>query len=303
MAAEPTRAENDAADRALAQWLAKAPKEATLEPALEIVDPHHHLWIDALHGGPRRYLIDEIMADMNSGHNVVGTVFVDCFSMYTEGVTDGSHTVGETTFAQGMFAMSDSGAWGKTRVCQGIISRVDLSLGAQKVEQYLRAHMAAGRNFRGIRSFDFAPWPATEAEKEPLADAVFVEGLEVVNKLGLVLEVYAGHSLDTGFAHIAQLADKFPELTIVLNHCGAMAGPALLSTPALVDQWKAGITAVAAAGNQNIVCKLGGIQMVMNGFGTHPSFCSRVRPSGCVLKAHARARGCVCVFVGGWVDG
>ena len=99
------------------------------------------------------------------------------------------------------------------------------------------------------------------------------------------------------------LGYKFPELTIVLNHCGAMAGPALLSTPALVDQWKAGITAVAAAGNQNIVCKLGGIQMAMNGFGTHPSFCSRVRPSGCVLKAHARARGCVCVFVGGWVDG
>jgi hypothetical protein len=40
-------------------------------------------------GGPRRYLIDEIAADMNSGHNVAATVFVDCFSMYTEGVTVG----------------------------------------------------------------------------------------------------------------------------------------------------------------------------------------------------------------------
>eukprot|EP01043_Picozoa_sp_COSAG02_P094401 COSAG02_NODE_30841_length_544_cov_1.008989_1_plen_85_part_10 len=79
-----------------------------------------------LHGGPRRYLIDEIMEDMNSGHNVTATVFVDCFSMYTEGVMDGSQTVGETSFAQGVYDMANSGAWGSTRLCQGIISRVDL---------------------------------------------------------------------------------------------------------------------------------------------------------------------------------
>ena len=44
----PTRAENDAADVALAEWQALGPKEATIEPDLEIVDPHHHLWIDAV---------------------------------------------------------------------------------------------------------------------------------------------------------------------------------------------------------------------------------------------------------------
>ena len=48
----PTRAENDAADSEFRSWLAGAPDEPTLEPGLEIVDPHHHLWIDALHGGP-----------------------------------------------------------------------------------------------------------------------------------------------------------------------------------------------------------------------------------------------------------
>ncbi len=235
-----------------------------------------------LHGGPRRYLIDEIMEDMSSGHNVVATVYVDCFSMYTEGVTDGSQTVGETTFAQGVYAMADSGAWGSTRLCQGIISRVDLSLGAEKVEQYLRAHMAAGANFRGIRSFDFAPWPATEEDKDPLSDPVFVEGLEVVNKLGLVLEVYCGEELDKGYTRIAELANRFPNLTIVLNHCGSPVGPALLSTPALMEKWKAGIAAVAAAGNGNVVCKVGGIQMSMNGFGPNPFalFCVRIYRGG-----------------------
>ena len=178
------RVENDAADAKLGQWLAKAKKEATIEPELKIVDPHHHLWIDALHGGPRRYLIDEITTDINSGHNVAATVFVDCFSMYTEGVTDGSQTIGETTFAQGCAAMAASGAWGKTLVCAGIISRVDLFLGPEKVEEYLKAHMAAGRNFRGIRSFDFAPWPAEAPDQDPLEDPVFCQGIEVLSRLG-----------------------------------------------------------------------------------------------------------------------
>ena len=46
--------------------------EEILEPQRPICDPHHHLWD---HPG-RRYLIDELLADTGSGHNVVATVFV-----------------------------------------------------------------------------------------------------------------------------------------------------------------------------------------------------------------------------------
>jgi hypothetical protein len=94
-----SRAENDAADAALLQWLAGAAAEETLEPALPIIDPHHHMWLDgAVH---HRYLMDELAADLNSGHHVVATVFVDCGSMYAEGTTDGTDgAVGETEFAQ-----------------------------------------------------------------------------------------------------------------------------------------------------------------------------------------------------------
>src|SRR6185295_7557544 len=51
------------------QWLAQV-KEDILEPDLPICDPHHHLWD---HPG-RRYLIDELIADTGSGHNVTSTV-------------------------------------------------------------------------------------------------------------------------------------------------------------------------------------------------------------------------------------
>src|SRR3984893_5770768 len=44
-------------------WWAQR-KEEILQPALEIVDPHHHLWDRSGH----RYLLDQLVADTGSGH-------------------------------------------------------------------------------------------------------------------------------------------------------------------------------------------------------------------------------------------
>ena len=75
--------------------------------------------------------------------------------------------MGETEFANGVAAMSASGAYGTPRICAGIISTVDLELGPERAGAALRAHMAASPNFRGIR----APIPAefTTAYKEAFA--------------------------------------------------------------------------------------------------------------------------------------
>ena len=47
-------------------WLDQVVEE-TLEPELPICDPHHHLWDRS----GSRYLLDELLADIGSGHNVV----------------------------------------------------------------------------------------------------------------------------------------------------------------------------------------------------------------------------------------
>jgi len=58
-------------------WL-KLTEEPILEPGLPIIDPHHHLW-----DFPNwRYLFPDLLADLQSGHNIRQTVFVQCFSMY-----------------------------------------------------------------------------------------------------------------------------------------------------------------------------------------------------------------------------
>ena len=43
-------------------------KEAALDPALPIIDPHHHLWTDAL--GRTPYLLADLWSDTGAGHRI-----------------------------------------------------------------------------------------------------------------------------------------------------------------------------------------------------------------------------------------
>ena len=68
--------------------------------------------------------------------------------------------MGETEFANGVAAMSASGAYGAPRICAGIISTVDLGLGPERAGAALRAHMAASPNFRVSRHDIAGIWVA-----------------------------------------------------------------------------------------------------------------------------------------------
>jgi hypothetical protein len=56
--------------------------EAPLEPDLPLCGPHHHLWDGQTARLTPRYLLDEILEDVQSGHNVVSTVFIECGAMF-----------------------------------------------------------------------------------------------------------------------------------------------------------------------------------------------------------------------------
>ena len=64
------------------EWLASR-REAPLEPERELVDAHHHLWDRPATSG--RYLLPDLLADTNQGHNIVSTVFVQCRAMHRAG--------------------------------------------------------------------------------------------------------------------------------------------------------------------------------------------------------------------------
>jgi predicted TIM-barrel fold metal-dependent hydrolase len=248
-------------------WLDRR-KEAILEPDLPIVDPHHHLWDRP----DWRYLLDELRADTDSGHNIVATVFVQARAMLRADGPDEMRHVGETEFVNGAAAMSASGIYGKTRHCAGIVGHADLALGS-RVEPVLAAHMRAGGDrFRGIRHI--AAWDADASIRNPaysppaglLGDRTFREGFAVLTRLGLSFDAWLYHpQID----EVADLARAFPDTRIVLNHVG---GPIGIGTYAgrhkeVFPGWAASIKALSAC--PNVYVKLGGLGMRIGGFGFH----------------------------------
>ena len=126
-------------------WLALTP-EPTLEPEIPICDPHHHFWDLRPDRIPyHRYLLHELAADINSGHNVRSTVFIEAGSMYRAEGPEELRSVGEVEFVQGLAAASASGLYGPTRAAAAIIGNADLSLG-EGVEPILEALQAASPN-------------------------------------------------------------------------------------------------------------------------------------------------------------
>ena len=248
-------------------WLAQV-AEQQLEPELPIIDPHHHLWDHP----NNRYMLDEIRRDTGTGHRVVATVFVECLSMYRADGPESLKPVGETEFVNGIAAQSASGRYGETRVAAGIVSFADLTLGAA-VEEVLQAHIAAApARFRGIRhagGFDSDP-AVRNSHTHPTADLYqstrFREGFAKLKDLNLSFEAWQYHPQ---MRQVMGLAKAFPDTTIILNHFGGPLGigPYKDRREEIFRQWKADITELAQC--PNVVVKLGGINMPVNGFNWH----------------------------------
>ena len=257
-------------DTELTAWLSKRPTEAALEPDLPIIDPHHHFWDTPQRG---RYLLPELLADIAGGHNIVATVFLECRSMYRKDGPAEMAPVGEVEFVNGIAAMSASGGYGPCRVAEGIVGHADLTLGA-RVREVLEVEIrVGGGRFRGIRHG--VSWDEHDAIQKhatrvvpphQLRDPKFREGFAQLAPLGLSFESWQYHPQ---LADAIDLARAFPETTIILNHVGGVlgVGPYSGRRQEILAGWKRDIAELARC--PNVVVKLGGINMPVNGFGWH----------------------------------
>lgn len=245
-------------------WLARR-SEPALDPALPIVDPHHHLWDRP----DWRYLLDDLLADTNQGHNIVATVFVQCRAMHRAAGPEAMKPVGETEFVNGVAAMSASGGYGPTKVCAGIVGHVNLMIGAA-AGAVLDAHIAAGGGrFRGIRhisAWDPDPVimnPAYQPPEDMLATAEFRAGFAELGKRGLSFDAWLYHPQ---IKWLTGLARAFPGTPIVLDHVGGPLGIRGYEgrRDAVFADWKASMTELATCPNVHV--KLGGLGMRINGF-------------------------------------
>ncbi len=250
-------------------WLDKV-IEDTLEPELPICDPHHHLWEFRHDRVAPKYLLDEILSDLNSGHNIVSTVFIECSAMYRASGPEHMKCVGETEFVNGIAAMSASGLYGKCRVAAAIVGSANLNIGSA-VGEVLDAHVqAGGGRFRGIRCQ--GQWDADNSIRsakdasgpDRFSNAKFREGFAELAPRNMTFEAWCYH---TQLKEVTALARAFPDTTIILNHFGGPLGigPYEGKADDIFPIWQKEIADLATC--QNVLAKLGGINMDINGFG------------------------------------
>jgi L-fuconolactonase len=259
--------------------------EPILEPDLPIVDPHHHLWDrparllaalgDSKHDFTRviervpRYLLDELNADLNSGHHIRATVYMECGAFYRADGPPQMRSLGETEFVTGVAAMSASGVYGEARACAAMVGHADLTLGAP-VAEVLEAHVvAAGGRFRGIRhaaASDPDPEVLGPLHGRPAGlyvDNTFREGFAQLAPLGLSFDAWM---LEPQLPDLIDLARAFPETQIILDHVGTPLG--LASYRGRREErfgiWRDTIRALAQS--PNVAVKLGGLAMVFPAF-------------------------------------
>lgn len=244
------------------EWLAKTIEEV-IEPDLPICDPHHHVW----EYPGSRYLLDELLMDLEGGHRIVSTVFVECLQKYRDGGPEILRPVGETEFVDKLASDNDS----RIQVAKGIVAFADLTLGSA-IEAVIEAQLETSNRVRGFRYA--SAWDKSEkvnnGHTNPpealLKEAKFREGLACVCKHGLVFDAWLYfHQIP----ELVELAQTFPDLCIVLNHIGGPLGigPYADKRKEVFDSWRANIAELARC--ENVMIKMGGLTLTMMGFGWH----------------------------------
>lgn len=255
------------------QWLDQV-AEDILEPERRIIDPHHHLW----NHDETPYLLENLWDDTGTGsgrgHNVTETVFIECGAEYYDEGPDHLKPVGETVFVAGIAKASraQTSREGPGARIAAIVGHADLLLGA-RIEEVLAAHVEAGDGlFRGIRhSGAYDPSDAIRpSHSNPPADLYerpeVREALKVLGRMGLSCDAWHYHPYMNRFTDLARAC---PETPFILDHFGGPIGigPYAGKQDEIFEAWARDLEALAAC--DNVMIKLGGLAMPVNGWDWH----------------------------------
>ncbi len=241
--------------------------EPILDPDLAIVDAHHHLF--DLPGN--RYMLDDYLADVTAGHRIVASIYCETQAFSRKSGPEALRPLGEVEFANGLAAMTAGGAYGPCKVAAGITGHANLTLGAEIAPLLDRCLAAAPDRYRGVRHVtidypDDRPFKYVMTYKPPrglLDTPGFPLGLAELEKRGLI---YDAAVFDPGLPKLTAMIDRFPSLTMVLNHAGIAIGVDMTAEEkaAVFRTWRASLLELAK--RPNVHCKIGGLGMPNWGF-------------------------------------
>jgi predicted TIM-barrel fold metal-dependent hydrolase len=242
--------------------------ETILDPGLPIIDAHHHLF-DLPNN---RYMLDDFLADAQGGHNVVATVFCETQSFSLKEGPEWLRPLNEVEVANGIAALTQTGIYGKTRVCAGIVGHANLTFGARIGELLDRCMAVAPTRFRGVRHVtvdypDDRPFRFIMTYRPPpglLNHPLFPEGLAELSQRGLTFDAAI---YDPSLPTLTALVDRFSDLQFVLDHQGVVVGLDMAppEKAEVFGRWRTNLRTLAE--RPNVACKIGGLGMPVWGFG------------------------------------
>ena len=249
-------------------WRAQI-SEVPLDPTLQIVDAHHHLWPIPMSPKMEAYDAKALLADKTGcGHNIVATVFVEAHARYRTDGPPSLRSVGETEYAEHSGREADRIGMGAAGACAAIIANADMMLG-ERVEEVLIAHREAspGR-LRGIRhliAYD-PDFPGVLPGSRPgvMGEPIFRAAFARLAAHDLSFDAWVLHPQ---LGELSELAAAFPDTRIVLDHVGAPMGTGRYANGGSegFEEWRRGLAKIAA--HPNVVVKLGGLNMAVTNLG------------------------------------
>jgi L-fuconolactonase len=241
--------------------------EPILDPDLTIVDAHFHLYDRPA----SRYLFEDYLESVGAGHKIVSSVYVETLAFARADGPEIMRGLGEIEFANGVAAMAASGRYGACRVAEAIVGHARLSAGDGIAEYLDRAIELAPGRLRGVRevaldherpeAFRYIPLrpPAGLLRSE-----VFRDGYQHLGSRGLSFDAAV---FDTQLGDLADLADRFPDTAIILNHMGFAMAIDLdaVGRSEVFARWRNAMRDLAQ--RANVSCKIGGLGLPPWGFG------------------------------------
>ena len=238
--------------------------ERALDPDLVLVDSHHHLWDRE----GFRYLLPDLREDINTGHKVVSTVFVECGSGLQS-----AYALDKGAFDPFRLAVGDGSSFlGMTRMALwGVSSGFPTSVLRRSGMYWLVRTFEVGRGrFRGVRykiahdmSEDIPVISDTWVEPI-MEEPSFCAGMLALRDAGLSFDTWMYH---TQLPQLIGLAHTHSEVVIILDHLGGPIGigPYAGRRKEVREAWRASIRELARC--ENVFLKLGGIGMPVLGQG------------------------------------
>jgi L-fuconolactonase len=241
--------------------------EPILDPGIPIIDAHHHLFDRSA----LRYMLDDYLADVNTGHNIVASIYVETQAFARTDGPELLRPIGEIEFANGVAAMCASGTYGRCRVGAAIVGYADLRHGDAVAELLDRAQETAPQRLRAIRQITLehpSEAPFRYMTHRPpvgaLQDPYFFQGFRQLAQRGLAFDATVFHHQ---LPDICSLASKFPDTAIVINHLGMPMQMEMdqAARARIFSEWSRGLRELAR--RPNVFCKIGGLGLPYWEFG------------------------------------